>query len=193
MQCRQRKNNGKLPAVNITQVVSHHVVHQELKMSVIHSLCTQTARQHSLINSGSQNQNPSIANTEQHCNSHSWFWYIIIIIIKTQENSDNRLGLRMLNYVKEHFKSRSCHVESLIVGTQQQTMVEYKREKEPFRVLNRIRTFVQRMKTPIFAFRRRLIGFCRVTFGVPYSVVHLREFCKLHVRHCSTGFHEQNY
>ena len=25
MRCRQRKNNGKLPAVNITQVVSHHV------------------------------------------------------------------------------------------------------------------------------------------------------------------------
>ena len=40
MRCRQRKNNGKLPAVNITQVVSHHVVHQELKMSVIHALCT---------------------------------------------------------------------------------------------------------------------------------------------------------
>ena len=40
MRCLQRKNNGKLPAVNITQVVSHYVVHQELKMSVIHSLCT---------------------------------------------------------------------------------------------------------------------------------------------------------
>lgn len=40
MRCRQHKNNGKLPAVNITQVVSHHVVRQELKMWVIHSLCT---------------------------------------------------------------------------------------------------------------------------------------------------------
>ena len=105
MRCRQRKNNGKLPAVNITQVVSHHVVHQELKMSVIHSLCTQTARQHSLINSGSQNQNPSIANTEQHCNSHSWFWYIIIIIIKKPEHSDNRIGLSLRS---KRFQSSYC-------------------------------------------------------------------------------------
>ena len=42
-----------------------------------------------------------------------------MIIIKKQEHSDNRLGLRMLNYVKEHFKSKSCHVESLSLGTQQ--------------------------------------------------------------------------